>query len=366
MSRAQQTSTVEQNGGGVISPIAGGKNRIINGDFSVDQRASGAAKTIVNSGSSYPGVDRWQMGVSSSVVATTQQITSDAPVGFGYSNKITFTTGQSIVSGSNSIMWQWAEGLTTSDLNWGTANGQTCTLSFWAKSSVTGNHAVQIYTGYSYVTTYNITAANTWQKFSIVIPPLTVGGSKPVDNTASISVGFVWGAGSSLQTTANTWVNGYYTTVAGAAAPAATSGATWLIAGVQFEVGSVATPFSKAGGTVQGELSLCQRYYYRTPSGTNIFLGSGNAYSGTGAAFLINPPVTMRTTPSSAVDYGNLVITDNVNTGLSVSLLTLNTSVSNAASVYLAANVSGATQFREYWLTAASSGAGYIGFSAEL
>lgn len=285
------------------------KNRIINGDFCIDQRAAGTAKTILSSGSSYPAVDRWQMAVSTSVVATTQQITTDYPAGHRYSNKITFSTGQAIVAGSNSIMWQWIEGLNTYDLNWGTANAQSVTLSFWVKSSVTGNHAVQIYTGYSYVTTYNIAAANTWEKKSITIPGLTSGTASPADNTASISVGFVWGAGSSVQTTANTWTSGYYSTVSGAAAPQATTGATWLVTGVQLEAGSTATTFSRAGGTIQGELAACQRYYYRTTTGAGAFRASGMNITGAIADVCIPLQTTMRVAPQSidvtgtAADY---------------------------------------------------------------
>ena len=340
------------------------KNRIINGDFCVDQRAAGTAKTIVSSGSSYPAVDRWQMAVSTSVVATTQQITTDYPAGHRYSNKITFTTGQAIVAGSNSLMWQWIEGLNTYDLNWGTANAQDVTLSFWVKSSVTGNHPVQIYTGYSYVTTYNISAANTWEKKSITIPGLTSGTASPADNTASISVGFVWGAGSSVQTTANTWTSGYYTTVSGAVAPQATTGATWLVTGVQLEAGSTATTFSRAGGTIQGELAACQRYYWRATLANDCMSGfQGAAYSTTAVYAIMNSKVTMRTTPTS-VDYSNIRITDAVTNYTITSLALWSIGTENAIGL-LATGATGLTQYRPYAVNATVSG-GYVGISAEL
>ena len=40
MSRAQLTSTVEQNTGGAVSPYVAGKNKIINGDFGIWQRGT--------------------------------------------------------------------------------------------------------------------------------------------------------------------------------------------------------------------------------------------------------------------------------------------------------------------------------------
>ena len=43
MSRAQLTSTVEQNTGGAVSPYVAGKNKLINGDFGIWQRGTSAS-----------------------------------------------------------------------------------------------------------------------------------------------------------------------------------------------------------------------------------------------------------------------------------------------------------------------------------
>ena len=74
---------------------------------------------------------------------------------------------------------------------------------------------------------------------------------------------------------------------------------------MQFELGSVATTFQRAGGTLQGELAACQRYYYRfSATGTNQYFGSAYARSTTNAFAIIKQPVTMRTTPSLSFASG--------------------------------------------------------------
>ena len=66
MSRAQLTSTVEQNTGGAVAPFVAGKNKIINGDFAINQRAFSSTTTQ----STYM-FDRWPANFSVASGTTT-------------------------------------------------------------------------------------------------------------------------------------------------------------------------------------------------------------------------------------------------------------------------------------------------------
>ena len=97
-------------------------------------------------------------------------------------------------------------------------------------------------------------------------------------------------------------------------APTGTAGANdWYeIAGVQLELGSVATEFSRNAGTIQGELAACQRYFLNVPSsGTQDMELGGLGLFTTSVLFkqVINLPVTMRTAPTS-IDYSGLRVYD--------------------------------------------------------
>ncbi len=139
------------------------------------------------------------------------------------------------------------------------------------------------------------------------------------------------------------------------------------LAQLQLELGSTATPFSRAGGTIQGELAACQRYYFRfANSAATANYGLGYAYNTTSAAIQLRTPVTMRITPST-LDYSTIRLTivgtaDYAITGLAIDAGTSGPDVS----VVLATGASGLTQYRPYSIGNASSTAGYIGLSAEL
>jgi hypothetical protein len=68
---------------------------------------------------------------------------------------------------------------------------------------------------------------------------------------------------------------------------------------VQFEQGSVATPFERR--PYGAELALCQRYFFSV----NAIGTSGTTVSTTKAIFTIRPPVTMRATPTTTYENQN-------------------------------------------------------------
>lgn len=251
------------------------RNRLINGGMAVSQRNGTSS---VNISSDAYSLDRWLNRVSGGGVITNQQTTSVVPTGQAYAAALTVQTADaSIAAGDVYDFEQRIEGFNTADLGWGTANAQTVTLSFWVRSSVTGTYGVGIqsaaYTR-SYVTTYTVNAANTWEFKTLTIPGDT-SGTQNVGNGLGVGVCFDLGSGSNCNATAGTWgPGGGLWRTSGCVNWIANAGATFYLTGVQLEVGSVATPFERR--QYGQELALCQRYYEVTDTTlTNIFQATG-------------------------------------------------------------------------------------------
>jgi hypothetical protein len=130
------------------------------------------------------------------------------------------------------------------------------------------------------------------------------------------------------------------------------------------ELGSVATPFVRAGGTIQGELAACQRYYVRW-SGANSFnhAGTGVTTSATNAYIYVNPPVEMRVAPT-AIDFATMALYNYVPNVYSISALVFNSATTKTCQLY--ATSTGMTANHFVSLCTNSSSAGYVGLSAEL
>lgn len=274
----------------------GMKNRIINGDMRVWQRA-----TSVTGSTGYNSVDRWDINGSTSTLNVAQS--TDAPAGFTYSTGITVGTASS-ASGAYSYMVQQIEGYNWADLNYGTASAATSTLSFWVKSSVTGTYGLSFRNTSSarfYTTTYTINSANTWEQKTITITGDT-SGTWLKTNGSGFSVFWDLGIGSTYSSASNNaWstVGSNYFGVTSTTKLASTSGATFYITGVQLEVGSTATAFDYRSYST--ELALCQRYYFENPA-FGLYQGFQDGTTQLRVTSLF--PVPMRTVPTLATTSG--------------------------------------------------------------
>jgi hypothetical protein len=344
-----------------LVPVTGFKNRIINGDMTIDQRNAGAA---VTAGSSYT-LDRWNVDRVWTGSTVTIQQSSTAPTGFVNSLSATVSTGAASASNSYFSIQQYIEGNNIADLGLGTAGAQNFTVSFWVRSSVTGTFGVCFRNSafnLSYCTTYTINAANTWEQKSVTIAAPT-SGTFGTGNSYGLNVIFSLGGGSSVKPSSNNaWVSGSFLSPIGQTDLIATTGATFFITGVQLEKGSNATSFDYLPyGT---ELALCQRYYEKSypqsvtvPSNNQVgyaVMGLGSTTyvgSGSGGAFAQNLntiffKVTKRTTPTiTTYSYANSTVSvaSNAWSGadLAANTATLSSPDNNGFNIY---NNSGSSQ----------------------
>ena len=306
-----QVRVANLNGG----QLAGTRNRIINGDMQIDQRNAGAAVTATAAG--VYTVDRWAVVEDTDGTATVQQSITVFPAGLFTSLLWTVGTADaSLASTQNAAIVQRIEGFNVADFNWGGANAQTVTVSFWVRSSVTGTFPVSLRNSAnnrSYVATFTISAANTWEKKTVTITGDT-SGTWLTGTSIGLILTIALAAGTSFNTTAGAWAAGNYVSTSSCTNLMATAGATFYLTGVQLELGSVATPFERR--SYGQELALCQRYYW-TRTGVE-FLATVNA--GNGYRQHITYPVEMRANPTitlSSITYfnANTATAGNITTG---------------------------------------------------
>ena len=326
-----------------------GRNKIINGDFGVNQRAF----TSTTTDQTY-GFDRWQLALSGATATySAQTFTAGAAPVSGYEGK-NFARLAVTVGNDNARLQQAIEDVRT-------FAGQTVVMSFWAKGTnptTAGNLSVTFTQNFGSggspssqvsVTPQTFVLTANWTRYSLTFDIPSISG-KTIGTTANTSyLAAIIGQGSSVSSDA--W--------------------TLDLWGVQLEAastGSTASPFQTASGSIGGELALCQRYYFRNTvaSATGAFNTVYNsAISTTHSYMIIQPPVPLRT-GTTAVEYSALRLNDGVASQV-ITALTLGLSPSSSTAILLDATVaSSLTAYRPYFLQAAADATAYIGFSAEL
>jgi hypothetical protein len=289
--------------------LQGFRNRIINGAMVIDQRNAGASVNSSASGNHTYTLDRWFYLVNPGSKFTIQQNAGSVTPPTGFSNYfgVTSSSSYSIGASEYEIVGQKIEGFNFADLAWGTASAKTITISFWIRSSLTGNFGGFLRNNANnrfYVFSYTISSANTWEYKTVTIVGDTSGTWVGATNGTGLDLNFNLGIGSTYNGTVGSWTSTVSLGFSGAVSVVGTNGATWYITGVQLEVGSVATPFERRD--YGRELAMCQRYYYRITT-VNQQFGVGWNGSTTGSYVMTTFPVTMRTAPTAVEQNGTAI-----------------------------------------------------------
>lgn len=266
------------------------RNRIINGDFLINQRNDTTAVTLTASGYN---ADRWVHDATQGSKMSSQVISGGSVVGSTNYLRMKTVSAATLGSGDAFSILQRIEGLNVQDFSLGTASASKITLSFWVRASQTGTYSVAFRNdgdNRSYVTTYTISTADTWEYKTITVNGDTSGTWKNGVDTG-LSVYFDFGTGSTFTTSStNTWLAGNFVKSTGTTNLITTLNATLDITLVQLEKGGVATPFEYTN--VADSLVRCQRHY--EPVATSIYTTGAN----TTAIGMLPVKVSKRTTPS--------------------------------------------------------------------
>ena len=283
------------------------RNVIINGGMQIWQRA-----TAATAASGYDTVDRWKMNENSDGAMTSQKHTMSLAdlntTGHATALQLDVTTADSSIAASQYVYFlQNIEAQNLQHLQYGTANAQTITLSFWVKSNKTGVYNTHIYksdtTTYNSFREYTISSANTWEKKTITITP-TAGSTTLITNSGGvinndtgvgIQVGFGLAWGSNFHGTNDTWTaSNLYATSNQVNWMDSTSN-NFYITGIQLELGSSATPFEHR--SYADELVRCERYYQQIESKTMWGSGFARIRAAGKAQTMLRFHTTMRQTP---------------------------------------------------------------------
>ncbi len=118
-------------------------------------------------------------------------------------------------------------------------------LSFWVRSTLTGTYGVSLRnSGFdrSFVFTYSISVANTWELKEFVLRDAPSGGTWDFTNGAGIDINFTLAAGSTFQTTANAWQTGNFFSTSGQVNLAALNTHAIHITDVRLHGGTIRSP----------------------------------------------------------------------------------------------------------------------------
>jgi len=324
---------------GTLSASAG-KNAVINGGFEVWQRGTSFTANGYTA-------DRWY-GLTPTNITISRQLTNDTT----NLPNIQYCVRLARSAGSTAAVYpQVTNSFET--INSIPFAGKTVTFSFYARAGA--NFSASGGQISAYVPTGTGTDQNVASGYT--------GETSPIGGVATLTT--TW---QRFTFTGTVPTNATEMGVKIFALTAGTAGAAdyFEVTGVQVEVGTSATSFSRNGATYQGELAACQRYYYRNIGG-GIYstYAWGWSNSTTTCGFIVNTPVPMRVVPNTP-EIGNLQVGNSAGSTYAASSPILNAAFQSPTTAFLEVTVPTITPVQMVRLFNANNAAGYFGLNAEL
>lgn len=322
-------------------------NYCLNSDTSIWQRGT----SIAAGGSVIYGADRFAFYRQALSTGATVSRQAASLTGFEYSMRLQRDSGNT--NTEQIVASQVLESSQSIPLA-----GKTVTISFWAKaganlSSTSSTMSALVSTGTGTNQSPNSLRAGSW-----------TSQSSPINSSVTITT--TW---ERYQLTATLGSTITQVAVRLGFTPTGTAGANdWIeVTGIQLEVGSIATAFQTATGTIQGETSACQRYYFRMGGLTGFtMLGQGVASATTRANCQVILPVTMRVVPTS-LDFSTLCLQQYDGQPLNAATAVILTALTGVNLIGIQVDVaSGLTVGSVFRFMTNSSTSGFLGISAEL
>ena len=285
------------------------RNKFINGAMNISQRATSFTSTLTDG--QYT-LDRFAHIIRGTNDSHYTQV-SDHPDNFRKSMKVkcnsTYTPSASDNAGFQSML----EGQDLQDLNFGSANANSFTVSFYAKSASQNNnhqYTFQIRTfpsggATSRIMNFPFTVTSSWQRFTFTF---TGDTGADIRNDNQLGMALLWNLNAGPDDIASQYTNwttlGKFMCVTGQSNFLDNTSNEFYLTGVQLEVGDTATSFEHRN--TSEELSRCQRYFYRIGGQSRAYQVVGNGFVGQNggtkcAKIIVNFPTTMRDRPTLSV-----------------------------------------------------------------
>ncbi|CAB5219841.1 hypothetical protein UFOVP237_7 [uncultured Caudovirales phage] len=323
------------------------RNRIINGNMAVAQRATSAALPVNNS-STYTTLDRFCSFCATGQTGTSSQVAAGL-TGFQYALKLQRTAANTATG--NIDTGQAVETLNSVDLA-----GGSVTFSFYAKAganfSASGSAIIiQLATGTGTDQSFSSMTGNGWT------------GQSNIINFVSQAITTTWARYSFTATVASTATQIGFQIIY---TPTGTAGAddSLYITGVQLEQGSVATPFERP--LYGKQLADCQRYYTQFGGVGGTALPVGQAASTTGAYIPILLPVSMRTAPTFSVSANSDWYMTNASVGSALTWTASSIGGADIQACYLSITVASGLVAGNASFAQAANTSARVKFTAEL